>query len=227
MISIHGKRHFQFIPLTYILPREADKLMKDMEDNKAQWWIIKPSNSAQGKGIYLTNDFKDINESLQSKQPLVASHYIPNPLLINGLKFDLRIYVAITSLNPLRLYIYEEGLARFATTPYKDVGFKTKSNRFMHLTNYSINKFNKKAFVQNNDPNNLLDGTQGSKWSLKALKKQLEQMGISSTEIFKKIEDIIVKTIISGEPLLNNSFEMFVPFRNNCFELLGFDILID
>ena len=37
----------------------------------------------------------------------------------------------------------------------------------------------------------------------------------------------MIKTIISAEPLLNNAFEMYVPFRNNCFELLGFDILID
>lgn len=33
----------------------------------------------------------------------------------------------------------------------------------MHLTNYSINKFNKNAFVQNDDPN---QGDYGSKWSL-------------------------------------------------------------
>ena len=42
---------------------------------------------------------------------------------------------------------------------------------------------------------------------------------------FRKIEDIIIKTMISGENVINNATEMFVPFANNCFELLGFDIL--
>ncbi len=56
---------------------------------------------------------------------------------------------------------------------------------------------------------------------------ELQKLGIDDSAIFKKIEDIVIKTIISAEPILNNAFEMFVPYRNNCFELLGFDILID
>ena len=46
---------------------------------------------------------------------MIVSHYVQNPLTINGLKFDLRIYVAVTSLHPLRIYIHEDGLVRFAT----------------------------------------------------------------------------------------------------------------
>jgi len=47
-----------------------------------------------------------------------VSEYIANPMVIDGYKFDLRIYVALTSINPLRIYIYEEGLTRFATCKY-------------------------------------------------------------------------------------------------------------
>ena len=58
-------------------------------------------------------------------------------MLIDGHKFDLRIYVALTSINPLRLYVYDEGLARFASEAYDTSDLK---NIFSHLTNYSINK---------------------------------------------------------------------------------------
>ena len=69
------------------------------------------------------------------------SRYINNPLLINSLKFDLRIYVAITSVNPLRIYMYDEGLARFATCKYSALNL-SKQTRYQHLTNYSVNKYN-------------------------------------------------------------------------------------
>lgn len=69
---------------------------------------------------------------------MVISRYIENPLLINELKFDLRLYVLVTSFEPLKIYIYNEGLVRFASEPYQMSNIK--NNAYAHLTNYSINK---------------------------------------------------------------------------------------
>ena len=76
-------------------------------------------------------------------EQLIVSRYIDIPLLLNGLKFDLRVYVLVTSFEPLRIYVYNEGLARFASEPYQGPD-TTKNTKYAHLTNYSINKKNER-----------------------------------------------------------------------------------
>ena len=77
---------------------------------------------------------------------MIASQYVDNPLLIDGYKFDLRIYVGLMSINPLRIYIYEDGLVRFATQKYQSSlnsnASNAKAQKYVHLTNYSLNKNN-------------------------------------------------------------------------------------
>lgn len=141
-----------------------------MNQNKDKWYIVKPSCAAQGRGIWFTNNFNDI----PFKQDLVVSHYINNPYLINGYKFDLRIYVLITSVNPLMVYVFEEGLARFATSKYTPLTSKNNMNKFTHLTNYSVNKKNAN-FIKNEDAS---DEATGSKWTLNALWKHFKKEGI-------------------------------------------------
>ena len=75
-------------------------------------------------------------------QKVIVQRYLAKPLLLNGLKFDLRVYVLITSCDPLRLFIYREGLARFATVPYQQPDSTNMGLSYQHLTNYSLNKDN-------------------------------------------------------------------------------------
>ena len=134
----------------------------------------------------MTNKIDDIPHK---EKQWVVSEYIANPLLFNGFKFDLRIYVAITSVNPLRLYIYEEGLTRFATCKYnaQGAGFggagAKAADKYMHLTNYTVNKKNIN-FTKNDGVE--MDG-QGSKWSLTALRKAFQEQGIDDKGVWRKI----------------------------------------
>ena len=68
---------------------------------------------------------------------------------------------------------------------------------------------------------------QGHKWSLSAFLKHLRANDINTSHLMQSIEDIIIKSIVSVEFSVNSACKMFVPHRNNCFEVYGFDILVD
>lgn len=101
-------------------------------------FIVKPNDGSQGDGIYLIDSVDEYlkratltrsgsstsanggDNQRTCARPHANHHkmhivqeYIHNPYLIDGLKFDLRIYVVILSLKPLQIYLYDEGLVRY------------------------------------------------------------------------------------------------------------------
>lgn len=105
---------------------------------------------------------------MSNREGILASRYIMNPHLINGLKYDLRVYVLVTSFCPLKVYIFNDGLVRFATEPF-NLDPKFINHKYVHLTNFSINKKNTAKFVKHNDDSDSdEDGTESSsKWDFK------------------------------------------------------------
>uniref|UniRef100_A0A672SHP5 Tubulin--tyrosine ligase-like protein 5 n=1 Tax=Sinocyclocheilus grahami TaxID=75366 RepID=A0A672SHP5_SINGR len=217
MQQTHGLQNFHIVPQTFVLPAEFQEFSSSFSKDKGAW-IIKPVASSRGRGIYLVSSPSQI----PLDENILVSRYISNPLLIDGFKFDVRLYVLVTSYDPLLIYLYEEGLARFATVKYDHATANIK-NQFMHLTNYSVNK-KSSDYVSCDDPE---VEDYGNKWSMSAMLRYLRQEGKDTTLLMGQIEELIIKALLSAEIHIATACKMFVPHRCNCFELYGFDVLID
>ena len=65
-----------------------------------------------------------------------------------------------------------------------------------------------------------------SKWSLKMLREEYEKEGIDYNDIYTKIKDVCIKTLMSVEPYIVTQ-NRTAKSKNIAFEIYGFDILID
>jgi len=165
-----GSSAYEYLPTTFVLPAEADALFAAMARERSAW-IVKPIASSRGRGISLVSQ----PHQLPVAEDVVVSKYVARPLLVDGYKFDIRLYVAVTSFDPLKAYVFDEGLARFSTERYQPPDSAgSMGNHFIHLTNYSIQK-KSASFAQNVDA---AADDHGNKWSVSALKRCLARNGV-------------------------------------------------
>lgn len=165
---------FDFVPPSFTFPEDAKKFLAYQKKHKNVTYIAKPLAGAQGDSIVLFQDQDKLPYSL--KDQMVVQRYIDNPLLVDGFKFDLRIYVIVTGINEgdMHAFIADEGLARFCTEKYQKPTKENFKKIYMHLTNYSLNKMSD-DYVKEEDVPNILEPNDGSKRTLTALFKQIAQ----------------------------------------------------
>lgn len=103
---------------------------------------------------------------------MVVQRYIGDPMLINGFKFDLRVYVVVTGTadGEMTAFLADEGLARFCTQKYHRPNRDNFKNIYMHLTNYAVNKM-ADGFVDETDVLDILEPNNCTKRTLTALYK--------------------------------------------------------
>ena len=196
---------------------------------------MKPAASSCGRGKKVIGKKQNVNK----RNGYIVSRYVSKPHLINGKKYDLRLYVLVTSFDPLKIYLFKDGLVRLATVPYTTSKASLKQ-RFVHLTNYSVNK-KADAYVKNENTDVLNSKSKGknkdegapteaevdaSKLSLLQLREEFKKMGCDYNDTFSKIKDLIIKTIIAVEsPILTCMGGS--KGKTSCFEIYGFDVIID
>jgi len=218
-----------FFPVTYELPDQWHMFVEEFKKkngvvnvnqkskrNDKSIWIMKPICKSQGKGIFLFRDLKEISDwkkgGKEKKNPeevevYIVQRYIERPLLVGGKKFDMRIYVLVTSYVPLRAYVYREGFVRFSNTRFTTERIE---DSYVHLTNVAIQK---KAPDYNPD--------RGAKWPLTSLRRYLNQSrGSEATEAaFKRVNDVFWYSLQAVQDKIIND--------KHCFELYGYDVLFD
>jgi tubulin polyglutamylase TTLL4 len=116
----------------------------------------------------------------------------------------------VTCYDPLKIYLFKEGLVRFATQKYNPKA----DSKYVHLTNYSVNKHNESYQAQ-------------SKWSLKQLQSHFTKIGVDYSKVMLGVKDVVIKTLFTAEPIIASSYNKCTKHRNICFEIYGFDILLD
>ena len=212
------KDDYNYMPFKYILPQDRDTVQEIMKEynifNIKEIYIVKPLASTHGKGVRILTD----PTTVPTKG--ILEKYIYNPHLINRRKYDMRIYVLVTGFRPLKIYIYDNGIIRFCSEKYTTDAEKLNNN-YIHVTNYSVNKA----------LDILRKGEQEIdfeiKWSLLALKGYFLEKKINFEPIWKRIKDIVIKTILSVFDLSTPALKSFKLTSCNLFELYGFDIILD
>lgn len=98
----------------------------------------------------------------------------------------------------------------------------TLNDRCMHLTNYSINKFSSN-YSKNEDVN----ACHGHKWTIKSLWTYLANRGVRTDCLWEALRSLVLRTILAGENGINSMIRANVESKYSCFELFGFDVILD
>eukprot|EP00397_Hematodinium_sp_SG-2012_P013202 GEMP01013397.1.p1 GENE.GEMP01013397.1~~GEMP01013397.1.p1 ORF type:complete len:724 (+),score=91.55 GEMP01013397.1:24-2195(+) len=236
---------YQFVPRTWILRRDeyeqALALERTMNEKKGWIFICKPSAGSLGRGLQLVKKWSDLKGVLKEVWPngqeegpprrkrpeYVVQRYVTRPLLVDGYKFDCRVYVVVTSALPLVAYLFEEGLGRFCTVQYEKPRARNLGNAFMHLTNYSVNRHSAKFRSSRAHDS-------GSKRSLSAILQYLEEAGgPTAATLWASVKELCERTLLALQPGLIEQYSTrqtkvgLHPHGPKGFQIIGLDILFE
>lgn len=199
-----------FIPKAFRIPNDVDKLRKYAEENPEIMFVQKNHNH---RGIKIEKlgklDLKSTGSFVQV--------YVQDPFLIDGYKFDIGVYTIVTSIDPLRIYVYDGDVA-FRFCPEKYYPFDSKiTGKYVILDDYR------------------------PMWKVPALSKYFSDLGYTFKETFNahikslgnnpeavwsQVHEIIRNTYSSKEREFTKAASHY-PYPQNFFEITRFDFILD
>ena len=185
-------------------------------------WIIKEDRGQQGQGIKLAFN---LTADAFSQTKCLAQRYITPPLLIDGRRFDLRVFVFVTSYNPLRVFIAKDGIVHLCSERYTpptsndDIGPLHR-----HITNTAVNQ---------KIPGYSTGTREGNTGNVRGFANFNNRLGNDVDAFWRDVKKAILKTIGAVKPFVDDAAlrkENYGPDKARhikCFELYGFDFISD
>lgn len=224
--QIHGEEIEELnFPETYILPREFSRYVAAHRDHPNWVYLTKQNTGSQGTGIVLVTNPSQVQ---LTGEDLIVQRYISNPYLVRGLKHDMRIYVLLTSIEPLRAYIHREGLVRFCTDQYEQPTNSNKIKGTVHLTNYSLNKNSKEyQFSDSLYPIPADSPDFSSKQTLTAYLASLPPD--TAANFWENLVSLVSSSLVSLQPFLQYYLRCAYPKGDHgkMFHIIGYDVMMD
>jgi len=217
---------------------ELRRIFEEAKPGENPVYIVKRPGLSRGQGVHLVNSVADVdamlNQShpcapLQKKKP-IAQQYIKNVYLLEGHKVTFRVYATITSLDPLRIYVFPDGLGRICAHKYT-LEPEFMRDIFTHVDSYDINHVREEEFNSELETAASSLKHEGLRSSITQVVASLEQEGRDGKKVWEEMKRVVLMSIIAAEPEMNKEFQDYIignrTRRLSPWEMVGYDLLVD
>jgi hypothetical protein len=233
--ALSAPHTWDFNPRTSLLPEQYELVVNALQKGK-HTYIFKPKDGAQGEGIFLAQTLPEFTSNMQARKQrsMVCQRYLEKPLLLDGFKFDFRMYVCLlggSATEPPHVFVCREGLARFCTERYDLPSSGNRHISLAHLTNYSLNKASDKFEHGADEMTQIFDkGSLASKRPLTVVLSQIEaaQPGFDRNAFYNSVAKLVQTAFSAMAPLIcayhrcdGHDGDM------RTMQILGIDVILD
>ncbi|CAD7940529.1 unnamed protein product [Amoebophrya sp. A120] len=198
----------------HVLSLASSKNVEQLDLPADARWVYKPRASNCGRGIMLFSSTKALRDYIatEKKTDGIVQLYIERPLLVQGRKFDIRMYFLVARTQPFLSFYCPHGYCRLCVNPYESANFDDLT---MHLTNQAIQKTLRESYQETKE-----DTT----WTFAQLEEHLVETarvnpGWVAEEFLPKVKLILVA--------LSRIVRAQVMPLVGCFDLFGCDFFLD
>ncbi|KPJ14008.1 Tubulin polyglutamylase TTLL6 [Papilio machaon] len=200
----------KYIPKAFKLPANKNEFLKYASMNKNALFLEKHN---QHRGVFL----KNVSEIDLSSGESFVQEYVQKPFLVDGHKFDIGVYVVLTSVNPLRVYYYK-GDVLFRYCPAKYYPFDPKV-----LDKYVVGD----DYLPTWEVPSLTHPYSALGFTMKeAFDTYVRSKGKDPAIMWAEVEKAISEVFLNKEHHIIEALKNY-PSGDNFFEMMRFDLVVD